>query len=57
MAKTITKKKGMPDAYIDRDLSWMYFNRRILQEATKPNIPLLERLSFLGIYSSSKSPS
>ena len=51
MAKTITKKKGMPDAYIDRDLSWMYFNRRILQEATKPNIPLLERLSFLGIYS------
>ena len=29
----------------------MYFNRRILQEATKPNIPLLERLSFLGIYS------
>ena len=50
MAKTINKK-GMPEAYIDRDLSWMYFNRRILQEATKPNIPLLERLSFLGIYS------
>ena len=50
MAKTINKK-GVPEAYIDRDLSWMYFNRRILQEATKPNIPLLERLSFLGIYS------
>lgn len=29
----------------------MYFNRRILQEATKPQVPLLERLSFLGIYS------
>lgn len=29
----------------------MYFNRRILQEAEKENIPLLERLSFLGIYS------
>lgn len=50
MAKK-TNNKSMPEAYIDRDLSWMYFNRRILQEATKSNIPLLERLSFLGIYS------
>lgn len=50
MAKTISKK-GQPETYIDRDLSWMYFNRRILQEATKTQIPLLERLSFLGIYS------
>lgn len=47
----IINKKSLSEAYIDRDLSWMYFNRRILQEATKPNIPLLERLSFLGIYS------
>ena len=38
-------------AYVERDLSWMYFNRRILQEAEKPGVPLLERLSFLGIYS------
>ena len=37
--------------YLDRDVSWMYFNRRILQEASKPGVPLLERLSFLGIYS------
>ena len=51
MTKTKNNKKGAPEAYIDRDLSWMYFNRRILQEATKPDIPLLERLSFLGIYS------
>lgn len=29
----------------------MYFNRRILQEATRENVPLLERLGFLGIYS------
>lgn len=37
--------------YVERDVSWMYFNHRILQEAQKENIPLLERLSFLGIYS------
>ena len=37
--------------YIERDVSWMYFNHRILQEAEKESVPLLERLSFLGIYS------
>lgn len=48
--KTDRRKKTHSD-YIDRDLSWMYFNRRILQEATRENVPLLERLGFLGIYS------
>ncbi|MDE6382042.1 MAG: RNA degradosome polyphosphate kinase, partial [Muribaculaceae bacterium] len=37
--------------YIDRDVSWMYFNHRILQEAWRKDVPLLERMSFLGIYS------
>lgn len=37
--------------YVERDVSWMYFNHRILTEAKKPEVPLLERLSFLGIYS------
>lgn len=37
--------------YIERDISWMYFNHRILQEAMRPEVPLLERMSFLGIYS------
>ncbi len=36
---------------MERDVSWMYFNRRILQEAEKEDIPVLERMSFLGIYS------
>lgn len=48
--KTDRRKKAHSD-YIDRDLSWMYFNRRILQEATRENVPLLEWLGFLGIYS------
>lgn len=37
--------------YVERDISWMYFNQRILLEAAKKQVPLLERLSFLGIYS------
>lgn len=43
------KKNETP--YLERDISWMYFNRRILQEATRPHVPLLERMAFLGIYS------
>ncbi len=37
--------------YVERDLSWMYFNRRILQEASREEMPLLERFCYLGIYS------
>jgi len=36
---------------VERDISWMFFNHRILQEAQRDNVPLLERLFFLGIYS------
>lgn len=45
------KKKELSHAYVDRDLSWMYFNHRILEEASKNTVPLLERINFLGIYS------
>ncbi len=47
----MTKKETSYKDYVPRDVSWMYFNRRILQEAEKEAIPLLERLGFLGIYS------
>ncbi|MBM6992464.1 MAG: RNA degradosome polyphosphate kinase [Prevotella sp.] len=47
----MTKTDKLRDMYVDRDVSWMYFNYRILQEAEKEYVPLLERLSFLGIYS------
>lgn len=43
--------KAKQHTYVERDISWMYFNHRILQEAEKQSVPLLERLSFLGIYS------
>lgn len=37
---------------IDRDLSWLSFNKRILEEAADPAVPLYERIKFLAIYSS-----
>ncbi len=37
--------------YVDRDVSWMYFNNRVLKEAGNKAVPLYERLNFLGIYS------
>lgn len=40
------------DRFFDRDLSWLSFNDRVLQEAMDPDVPLLERLKFLAIYSS-----
>ena len=49
MPKDLNSKNSK--TYLPRDISWMYFNHRILQEAQKEQVPLLERLSFLGIYS------
>ncbi|WP_310394548.1 polyphosphate kinase 1 [Hymenobacter sp.] len=37
---------------LSRDLSWLRFNARVLQEAQTPSVPLLERLKFLAIFSS-----
>src|SRR5688572_23346000 len=38
--------------FFDRDLSWLSFNRRVLMEAEREEVPLMERLKFLAIYSS-----
>ncbi len=39
-----------PDLYLNRELSWLQFNRRVLEEMAKPATPLLERVKFAAIF-------
>ncbi len=51
-ARPLSKKQLVKHAWIDRDLSWLQFNLRVLNEAFDDRNPLLERLKFLAIFSS-----
>ena len=43
-----------PHSLINREISWLSFNERVLQEANDHNVPLIERIKFLGIFSSNR---
>ena len=47
-----TKKFEKPEYYVNRELSWLKFNERVLSEARDKSLPLFERLKFLSITSS-----
>jgi polyphosphate kinase len=50
--QSLTEKEKPKKTHISKELSWLTFNERVLLEAADPTVPLMERIKFLGIFSS-----
>ena len=51
MTEKIDENSSQENQYFNRELSWLQFNARVLQEAEDESTPLIERLRFIGIFS------
>src|SRR5690606_28849172 len=52
--RTIARCMSTKKLYVAKELSWLSFNERVLQEAADPRNPIVERVHFLGIFSNNQ---